>query len=211
MATSLSPWFFLRGGGRLNTGYEAKGSNTKEIYHSLLRHKTISFFYFSNPRSQVWTLIYRNSSWVYWIQHRPVSVQHQRLMWRVKLQTDAWNFVQKQLTRYDYLSTSTAYKDICLENIASSSVARDHFFSGVGRGADIWVNDKGNWNRREWWEGEKLLARAPPLFPSSPALAYRLSPVPRFKSPCFPLTLGKDRGGGRRENQLIIPRPGKKE
>ena len=40
----------------------------------------------------------------------------------------------------------------------------------------------------------------------SPSLASRLSPVPRFKSPCSPLSLGKDCGGGRRENQLITPR-----
>ena len=44
----------------------------------------------------------------------PVSVQHQRLVWRVNGRQDVWNFGQKQPTGYGYLAAGTAYKDMIL-------------------------------------------------------------------------------------------------
>lgn len=150
------------------------------------------FWYIETPG---WTIEYSTD---------PLSVQHLQLMWRAKLQKDVWNFGQKQLIRYGSLGTATAYKDICLENIALSPFASDHFLFFKGGIFELKIKERGG--GRSDGKGEKLPARFPPSFPSSPSLASRLSPVSRFKSSCSPLRLEKDRWGSRRENQLITPR-----
>ena len=51
-------------------GSEAWANKTKETYYLLLSLKMISLFYSSKPRSQVWSLIYRNWSVGFWAKQQ---------------------------------------------------------------------------------------------------------------------------------------------